>query len=115
MAYCPVCKVEIDDDASDCPICGHEIDNAEDIKWVNLGEIEDKLSADFSKEVMASYNIPVVIFSRSGFFGNVGLPLNPFYKPGSALFEVSVPEEFVEEASDVLKMTLGDRWHRKED
>ena len=109
-----MCKAEIDDNVSDCPICGHEIDKAEDIKWVNLGEIEDKLSADFAKEVMASYNIPVIIFSRSGFFGNVGLPLNPFYKPGSALFEVSVPEEFVEEASDVLRMTLGDRWHGKE-
>ena len=115
MAYCPVCKAEVDVDVANCPICGHELDEAKEAKWVSLGEIEDKLSADFAKEVLTSYNIPVVIFSRSGFFGNIGLPLNPFYKPGSAMFEVSVPEDDSEEALEVLKMTLGDRWHRKED
>ena len=114
MAHCPVCKAEVDDDAESCCICGHEFDEAEEAKWVILGEIEDKLSADFAKEVLVSCKIPAVIFSRSGFFGNVGLPLNPFYKPGSAMFEVSVPEEYSEEASEVLKMTIGDRWHRKE-
>ena len=115
MAYCPVCKAEVDDDADNCCICGHEFDKDEAVKWITLGEIEDKLSADFAKEVLTTYNIPVVIFSRSGFFGNIGLPLNPFYKPGSALFEVSVPKDYSEEASDVLEMTLGDKWHRKED
>ena len=116
MAYCPVCKAEVDDDAENCCICGHEFDKKdEEVKWITLGEIEDKLSADFAKEVLTTYNIPVVIFSRSGFFGNIGLPLNPFYKPGSALFEVSVPKDYSEEASDVLEMTLGDKWHRKED
>ncbi len=115
MANCPVCKAEVDDDAANCCICGHDLDEAEAVKWIILGEIEDKFSADFAKEVLASSEIPVVIFSRSGFFGNIGLPLNPFYKPGSALFEVSVPEDHSEEASEVLSMTLGDRWHRKED
>ena len=114
MAHCPVCDAEIDDEATTCCICGYEFDETEEVKWVVLGEIEDKLSADFAKEVLASSEIPVVIFSRSGFFGNVGLPLNPFYKTGSALFEVSVPEDYIEEASEVLSMTLGERWHRKE-
>ncbi|MEW6413118.1 MAG: hypothetical protein AB1483_11725 [Candidatus Zixiibacteriota bacterium] len=100
--------------ATSCYICGHELNDAEDQQWVSLGEIEDKFSADFATETLGSYEIPVVIISRSGFFGNIGLPLNPFYKPGSALFEVMVPQEYIQEASDILDMTLGDKWQRKE-
>ena len=114
MAICPACKAEIDDDSSTCYICGYELDEEQEVNWVVIGEIEDKFSADFGKESLSSSEIPSVIFSRSGFFGNVGLPLNPFYKPGSALFEISVPEEFIEEASEILQMTLGKKWHRKE-
>lgn len=114
MALCPACKSEIDDNASSCYICGYELDQERAANWVVIGEIEDKLSADFGKEALASSDIPAVVFSRSGFFGNVGLPLNPFYKPGSALFEISVPEELVEEACEILEMTLGEKWHRKE-
>ena len=114
MANCPACKTEIDDDASTCCICGYELDQDRKVKWTIIGEIEDKLSADFGKEALTTSEIPAVVFSRSGFFGNIGLPLNPFYKPGSALFEISVPEEFIEEASEILEMTLGEKWHRKE-
>lgn len=114
MALCPACKTEIEDGASSCYICGYELDEKHETKWVVIGEIEDKFSADFGKEALASSEIPAVVFSRSGFFGNVGLPLNPFYKPGSALFEVSVPEEFVEEAAEILEITVGEKWHRKE-
>ncbi|UCE25301.1 MAG: hypothetical protein JSU74_04460 [Candidatus Zixiibacteriota bacterium] len=105
----------MEDDTANCYICGHELEQSQESQWVMVGEIEDKLSADFGKEVLKSYNIPAVVFSRSGFFGDIGLPLNPFYKPGSARFEVSVPEEFSEEAADILELTLGAKWHRKED
>jgi len=81
---------------------------------VKLGSLGDNISADFAREVLASYEIPAVIISRSGFFGQVGLTFNRFYKPGSSLFELSVPEAFVEEAAEVLNMTLGDQWQREE-
>ncbi|UCD65125.1 MAG: hypothetical protein JSW34_06765, partial [Candidatus Zixiibacteriota bacterium] len=71
-------------------------------------------SADFARETLAGSGIPTVIFSRSGFFGNIGLPLNPFYRPGHAAFEISVPEEFAQEAQELLDMTLGDKWQKKE-
>ncbi len=85
------------------------------MKWVVLGMIEDKISADYAKETLKTYDIPAVIFSKSGFFGEIGLPLATFYKPGIGLFEVSVPEESIEEAIDILNMILGDKWQRKED
>jgi hypothetical protein len=102
------------EDATNCYICGHELDDNEKQEWIALGEIEDKFSADFARETLQSYEIPAVIFSRSGFFGNIGLPLNPFYKAGAALFEIMVPKEYTREAADILDMTLGEKWQRKE-
>jgi hypothetical protein len=79
-----------------------------------LGIIEDKLHADFAEETLKSCKIPAVVISKSGFFGNIGLSLNPFYTNSSAAFEISVPSNYLEEATDVLDMTLGNKFHRKE-
>lgn len=114
MAFCPVCKSELDNDSNCCKVCGFETNEDTKTKWIFIGLIEDKMSADFAKETLYQYNIPVVIFSKSGFFGDAGLPLNPFYAYSSGQYEVSVPDDFVEEANDILMITLGDKWHRKE-
>lgn len=114
MTQCPVCNSELSDDSAHCHICGYELDETDEVNWVVVGEIDDKISADFAREILSSYEIPAVIFSRSGFFGSAGLPLNPFYKAGSALFEVSVPEGYREEALDILDSTLGSKWHGKD-
>jgi hypothetical protein len=114
MASCPICKSELDNDSNTCDICGYETTGDNETKWIFVGLIEDKMSADFAKETLKSYNIPAVIFSKSGFFGDAGLLLNPFYSQSSGQYEVSVPSDFVEEANDILLITLGDKWHRKE-
>lgn len=118
MAYCPVCKTEWADDMSECPVCAHEIQASENPPvndaWVTLGFIADKISADYAKEVLDSYEIPVVVFSKSGFFGQAGLMFQGFYKPGAQAFEISVPAECVEEATGILDMVLGDKWRKNE-
>jgi hypothetical protein len=72
------------------------------------------MSADYAKETLGSYEIPAVVISKSGFFGQAGLTFHSFYKNEAHLFEVSVPVEFIEEAVGVLDMVLGDKWRRKE-
>ena len=103
---------------TECPVCNREIGKAveepQDVKWLLLGFIEDKISADYAKEILGSYEIPVVVISKSGFFGQAGLTLPGFYKAGAQMFEVSVPEDCVEEASGVLDMALGDGWRKNE-
>jgi hypothetical protein len=37
-----------------------------------------------------------------------------FYKSGAQAFEISVPTEYVEEATGILDMVLGDKWRRNE-
>jgi len=111
--FCRECNHNWPDEYDTCPICSHPLEDANapgESEWILLGSILDKMSADFAREVLASYEIPAVVISRSGFFGTVGLTLNTFYKPGSHLFEVSVPREHREEASGILQMAIGDQW-----
>ena len=114
MAQCPKCKTELEDNVSTCFVCGSEL-GEDGAGWVIIGSIEDKISADFAAETLSAYGIQAVVFSRSGYFGTAGLPLNPFYGSGSAAFEVSVPAADAEEAAGILDMTLGKRWTQKED
>lgn len=118
MAYCPVCKTEWADDMSECPVCAREIQASENTPdndgWVVLGFVSDKISSDYAKEVLDSYEIPAVVFSKSGFFGQAGLMFQGFYKSGTQAFEISVPVECVEEATGILDMVLGDKWRRNE-
>ena len=112
---CPVCKNNWDENTTQCPICGHDLTTEEDKdEWLIIGDIDDRVSADFAKEALNSHGVPAVIFSRSGFFGNIGLPLHPFYKPGGGIFDIAVQSRFREEAVEILDIILGDRWHRKE-
>lgn len=111
MAFCPECNIDLGNGVTKCFVCGHEISN--DYDWFVVGYVDDKLSADFVREAMNSYEIPVVVISKSGFFGNIGLPLTPFYKPGESTFEVMVPREYQEDAEGVLTMILGEKWRRR--
>ena len=113
MTYCPVCKNDLKEGTTTCYVCGHEFDGADENDWVLLGTIEDKFSADYARETLKSYEIPAVIISKSGFFGDVGLTLTPFYKQDVGTFEVKVPKEYIEEASGVLDMILGDKWQKE--
>lgn len=115
MASCPACNAEWPAETTECPVCGKELPSASDsANWELIGEIEDSLSADFARETLATYDIPAVIVSRSGFLGQVGLTLTAFYSGKQALFDVQVPTEFVDEAVELLEMTLGEKWHRKD-
>jgi hypothetical protein len=103
---------------SECPVCAREIQASDKTSdndgWVVLGFVADKISADYAKEVLDSYEIPAVVFSKSGFFGQAGLMFQGFYKSGAQAFEISVPVECVEEATGILDMVLGDKWRRNE-
>lgn len=112
MEFCPQCNTELPPGAPYCHVCGKEFTSEE---WVVLGIVEDKLTADLARELLRSRNIPSVVFSRSGFFGDAGLPLPSIFKPDNPFFEVTVPADQAEEAASILDMTIGSGWKRKED
>lgn len=118
MTKCLKCKTEWDDSMTECPVCAEDIggDQTDETTtgWVLLGHIADNFSADFAREALKSYEVPVVIISKSGFFGKAGLILPSFYGSGAQLFEVMIPADYAEEAVGLLDMLLGDKWQRKE-
>ncbi len=119
MAFCPQCHRELPDDVTECFYCGYDVSeknetDAEAPQWVVIGTVESKMYADLAKETLTSSDIPAVIIAKEGFFGSIGLPLHPFYGSSSAPFEISVPAALVEEACELLDMTIGEKWQRKE-
>ena len=114
MEFCPVCKSELQKTSENCHVCSTHLTKQTETEWLCIGLIEDKISADYAEETLKSYKIPVVVFSRSGFFGSAGLNLSPFHGTTSGLFEVSVPINFKEEAEEILRMILGDRFQVKD-
>jgi hypothetical protein len=115
VVSCPACKGSWVDGTTQCPVCGHDLQpESEHESWVVIGYVSDQMTADYAKEILASCEIPVSVYSRSGFFGTAGLTLPSFYKSGAAPFEISVPEEFIDEAGQILAETLGESWQKKE-
>ena len=115
--FCPECGSEWEEGITECPVCGEELQPGKDEStagWVRIGVIEDKVSADFAVEILQSYEVPAVVISKSGFFGQVGLTLTPFYSRGTGQFEISVPATEVDEAVEILSMALGDKWRRED-
>ncbi len=114
MEFCPVCKSEITAETETCTACNAKIENYGENNWVMIGSVEDKISSDYAEETLKSYNIPVVVISNSGFFGTAGLALNPFHGSSQGMFEISVPDEFIEEAVGILDMILSSSWVKKD-
>jgi hypothetical protein len=115
VAYCPACKAEWDSGSSECPICGKELaEPTSEQPWVVIGSIADKISADFARETLRTYEIPAVVVSKAGFFGTMGMTMTHFYSGTAARFEVSAPPGNEEEVDELLRMIIGERWQRKE-
>jgi hypothetical protein len=115
VAYCRACDHEWPEDVSECPVCGAELterDESDSTTWIALGSFEDQLTADFARETLKSKQIPAVLISRMGFFGNAGLQMTSFYGSTSPGYEIRVPESFAEEAAEILDAVLGDKWKR---
>ena len=91
-----------------CPEC-----NSTDQDWTMIGYVSDKFSSDFAKETLMSCDIPVVVMSHAGFLGDAGMMLNQIYSGQTAAFEISVPKDDADEASEILLLALGDKWQTK--
>ncbi|MFH2037040.1 MAG: hypothetical protein ABIJ45_11600 [Candidatus Zixiibacteriota bacterium] len=115
MSYCPRCKKDFEGDLASCPNCGLDLNNpSEDVEWVPIAKIYNKISADFVKETLDSQGIPNTVISESGFFGQAGLNLPSLSGKGLGKFRLHVPKNFVDDTLEVLDMTIGDDWEKIE-
>ena len=127
MPYCRRCKETFPDGLTACPNCGDDFEDDEaftenddefgerESGWTLIGKIRDVMSAGYAKETLQSYDIPAVVRSESGFFGQAGLNLPQIYGKQKGLFQIYVPTEMIEEAEDILNMILGHSWEKTTD
>jgi hypothetical protein len=110
MPFCPRCNEQFEGDLTECPNCKYDFgdESSAGRDWIVVRRITDKTAADFARETLQSYNIPVVIISESGFFGNAGLPLPSIYGKGIGKYRVHVPAEFEDDAREIMEMILGE-------
>lgn len=116
MPFCPKCKEHFEGDLTACPNCGHEFNGEEGAEagYELIAYIDEKTAADYARETLVSYNIPAVVISKSGYFGQVGLNLPFVTGKGVSKFQVYVPSELREDAENILTMILGDGWEKVE-
>jgi len=119
MTFCPECKKDFNSDLLSCPRChpdlreGNETStDGVDKGWVVIGHVRDQTSADYARETLESYDVPAVVFSESGFFGQVGLNLLSPYGKHKGMFQIQVPSELVPDAINIMNMILGDSWEK---
>lgn len=117
MGLCPVCNSKFADEVTTCPICNADLDSDSDNpgQWLVLGQFRDQVSAGLAHETLLNADIPAVLFSKAGFFGAAGLAMNPFYSPTKGMYEISVPADQFEDATEMINAVMGDGWHPRSD
>ena len=76
-------------------------------EWVVIAEAENRTVADFAVNGLKSYEIPAVLDARPGVLGTAGLKLRSMRTGKVDSFRIMVPEEYAEEAAEVVKIFLG--------
>ena len=129
MPFCPKCRYEYNPEISVCPDCDEslvaslpekpkkneehlEIDKQGYDNWVKIGNLTSSAFAEMINEGLKSKNIPVVILSGAGYFGQTGQMGISSILPAGGGYLVLVPEEFVEDAHNEAEIILGDQWQK---
>ena len=129
MPFCPKCRYEYKPEISICPDCNEylvstlpekneeisEIDNMGYDNWVRIGRLTSQAYANMINEGLHSKNIPVIILSGTGHFGQTGQMGTSSFRPIDGGFSVMVPEEFAVDANYEAEIILGDDWIKSRD
>ena len=124
MSFCPKCRYEYNPEIIICPDCNEslvdilpekyenesEIDNQGYNNWVKIARLSSHAYANMINDGLKSKNIPVVILSSAGHFGQTGQMGPSSFFPAGGGYMVLVPEEFIENASHEAEIILGDEW-----
>jgi len=103
MPFCPNCQTEY-----------NENDSAEKEPtykdWVHLARLTSSEYAQMILEVLRSRNIPSVILSGTGHFGQTGQMGVSSFRPIGGTYSLMVPHEHIADADREAAIVLGDEW-----
>ena len=75
--------------------------------WIVIGNASDKLMADHILDALRSDGFKAVLKNRSGFFGDMGLPLTSVFGNPEGAYEILTPEDQAGDAAEIAKMIGG--------
>lgn len=91
---------DFDDDLDDDEELGDSL-------WISVGEAVNRTIADFAINGLKSYDIPAVLDNRPGVLGAAGLAMRSITDGALETYRILVPEEYADEAREVIKLFLG--------
>jgi len=112
VTVCPDCEVKLVDRLPDLPEGADAESNKEYDQWIPLARLQSTQLAEMALESLRAKNIPAVLKSGVGYFGQTGTQGVSTYAPVGGGYSLVVPEEFVEDAVEELKVILGDDWEK---
>jgi hypothetical protein len=121
MPFCPQCKYEYNHEVAKCPDCQVSLvselpddwsDEEEYKDWVRLGILTSSVDAEMLSDVLNAKEIPNLVLSGSGYFGQTGQMGPTSFQPAGGGFVIVVPSEFVDKADLEAFGILGDKWEK---
>lgn len=125
MPFCPNCKYEYEANVTECPDCDVELvpslpepqdETIDPINgyddWVELARLTSQPSADLLLEALQARDIPSVILSGTGHFGQTGQMGTDSFRPVGGGYTLLVPEDFVQEADQEATGVLGEEYEK---
>ncbi|MFH1687464.1 MAG: hypothetical protein ABIE70_08090 [bacterium] len=121
MPFCPECRYEYGADVARCPDCDVDLvahmpddddllDQESKYKdWVQLARLNSHEFAHMIVEAFRAKDIPVVLLSGAGHFGQTG-QMGVTSRAVGGAFSINVPKEFVIQADQEGEGILGEEW-----
>ncbi len=120
--FCPKCRYEYQASVKTCPDCNEPLveflpadeqgDDERYKDWVQLARLTSQPSAEMLLEVLREKEIPSVILSGAGHFGQTGQMGPSSFRPIDGAFSLMVPRDFVVDADREGEAVLGEEWKR---
>ena len=126
MPFCPKCRYEYNVGITTCPDCDEPLvaelppeiddesiyDSANYDDWVQLARIASHEYANMIVEVLHSKEIPAVVLSGAGHFGQLGQLGPSSSRPVGGAYSIMVPNEYVVDADREGEMIMGEDWKK---
>jgi len=119
-----VCHYEYEQGVSTCPDCDERLvsslpeeppkisEEKTYDEWVQLARLTSQHYADMITDALRAKEIPVVVISGAGHFGQTGQMGISSFRPIGGGYSVMVPREFIDRADIEGQQILGEEWEK---